>query len=210
MADQPVRGEIIRADLHNHPLEAMGVGHVQKVTVDHVRRLAAAAVDGGVDVLAITEHGGWGFGRRVRQLADGLDLGVTILAGQEDWFYPVEVVEVELPSGAIFRFLAHPGAPAPYEPVLSALLAGLHGIEVENTNHQWHMPLSKLLDVAAQHDLLAMRSSDAHDLAQLGSCSLKCSVEELERRAAARVVEQWSLAERLQPRSRAIRRPARA
>lgn len=193
MADA-LGGALLTVDLHNHPFEAMGVRSVAEIEPEHVIRLAEAARRNDVDLLGITEHGGWAWGTRAVELTAGLDLGLVLLPGQEDWYYPLEVVEVQLPSGRVFRFLAHPGAPAPFEPVFHRVLPGIHGIEVNNENHQWHMDRESLLSLAEDHGLLPMSSSDAHDLAQLGARAMKCTLEDLEAAAAAKVLDGFTLA----------------
>jgi hypothetical protein len=181
-------------DLHNHPFEAMGVARVSDVTPDHLRRIDGAASAAGVTVVAVTEHGGWEMGRRAAELAAELgDLATTILAGQEDWCFPLEVVEVELPSGRVFRFLAHPGAPGPFETVFDKVVDGLHGMEVDNITHRWHMHRSRLEAIAEEHRLVPMCSSDAHDLADLGRLTLPMDLHVLEAAVDEKPVQEWSL-----------------
>lgn len=185
-------------DLHNHPFEAMGVARASDITAEHLYRIDAAAVAAGVSVVAVTEHGGWACGDRAAEIAAELgDLQTVILSGQEDWCFPVEVVEVRLPSGAVFRFLSHPGMPAPFEPVWERLLPGLHGIEVDNTVHRWHLNVDELIRLAQDHNLLPVCTSDAHDLADLGRLPIESTLEDLEAIVAAKPAADWRLSEAL-------------
>ena len=197
-APNPRTVEPVLLDLHNHPFEAMGVARASDITEEHLYRLDAAAVAAGLGLVAVTEHGGWSCGIRAAEIAAELgDLQTIILPGQEDWCFPVEVVEVRLLSGAVFRFLSHPGMPAPFEPVWDRVHPGLHGIEVDNTAHRWHLDVNELTRLARDHDLMPIRTSDAHDLADLGRLPTEGTLEELEAMVAAKPAADWRLSEAL-------------
>lgn len=174
-----------RQDLHTHPLEAIGVSAAADVTEEHIRRIDNTAAAMGLDVVAVTEHNGWALGETACRISDDIGTTVLFLPGQEWWFFPVEVVEVRLPSSNVFRFLAHPGAPADFRGVFRWLRPWLHGIEVINCSHQWHMNEASLRELAEEEGLLTVHSSDAHELATLGKAATNVSVAELEERAAA-------------------------
>jgi hypothetical protein len=192
MVDRPGR-----VDLHCHPFEAMGVPSPTKINTDHLRRIEEQALVAGLDAVAITEHGGWAWGITAVEVASRLDLSVIVLAGQEDWCYPVEIVELLLPSGGIFRFLAHPGAPGPFDDVFDLISPAIHGIEVVNKNHSWHMDEDALRSLATRHHLLAISSSDAHNMNEIGQQFTQSSVAQLEETIAAKSVQEFVLIEAL-------------
>lgn len=178
----------LRVDLHAHPFEALGVSRPDAITAEHVVQIVEAARANGLNSLAVTEHSGLHWGLRAKELVNELGLDFTILPGEEAWAYPVEVVRIVLPSGRIFRCLAHPGAPADFRGVLPGLAPYLHAIELRNAVHDWHLDQRTIRAVAAEYGLLLLENSDAHEIHRVGCYANDVTMDLLEERATRGLV----------------------
>ncbi len=169
----------MRLDLHTHCYEATGFA---RPTVATVEKIVARIRAGGLDGIAITDHHNRSFGFEVRDMVDRFFPGaVLIIPGQEIEEGTMEIVELYLPCDATFRFVAHPGYPG--QPDIGGLR--LHGIEIENGGHNWHIDRQKVEDIADAAGLLQLSNSDAHFLEDIGRFYNNITVDELCRRAGA-------------------------
>ncbi|MFQ5827506.1 MAG: PHP-associated domain-containing protein, partial [Dehalococcoidia bacterium] len=80
-----------------------------------------------------------------------------------------------------FRFLAHPGYPGE----MTQFINNLHGIELDNPLHNWHINKQWVREIAEKHDILMLSNSDAHSLDDIGQAYNEISIEELYARARA-------------------------
>jgi len=99
---------------------------------------------------------------------------VLIIPGQEVDRSGRHEVELCLPDGSVFRFLAHPGYPPN-----SHFVDNIHGIEIENSLHNWQINRDWVREMAEAHDLTLLRNSDAHTLERIGYFYNELSLEEL-------------------------------
>jgi hypothetical protein len=84
-----------------------------------------------------------------------------------------------LPGGRLFRTYCHPGY---YTPNI-IIEEGIHGIEVTNHHHDWHIRRPLVERVAETHDLLSFNVSDANILHEIGAGSTEVDLDEMMRRA---------------------------
>jgi len=166
----------MKLDLHTHCCEATNMAPPDARIVREIIAMARAR---GLDGLAITEHGDSAYAYRVLEIAERLfDREVLIIPGQEVRRGLWHVVELYLPGGATFRFIAHPVAGSLH----SVEVSDIHGIEVENGN--WALDRKRIEEFAREHDLLLLSNSDAHSLNLIGEHYTEVALEELYRRAA--------------------------
>ena len=167
----------LKLDLHTHVFEATGF---RRATPEIVEKLVERIKLKGLDGIAVTEHNDKFYGFQVKELVDRLFPGeVLIIPGQEISIWPVQIVELYLPDNVTFRFLAHPGYPGDF----MSKIDSLHGIEIDNPLHDWHINKEKVKAAAEQYDLLLLRNSDAHSLYDIGEYYNEVSLEELCNRA---------------------------
>ncbi|MBI2305299.1 MAG: PHP domain-containing protein [Chloroflexi bacterium] len=169
--------EALKLDLHTHLLEAL---RLRMPTLEAVGRIVARVEAAGLDGIAITEHDDAQGAFRVKEMVDEhFDGRILVIPGQEIDVPPEQIVELYLPGGITFRFLAHPchmNRPPPVDD-------SLHGIEIANWLHDWHINQDVVVEVAAKHNLIILRNSDAHHLEQVGRYHNLVSLEELAARA---------------------------
>lgn len=164
----------LKLDLHTHCYEAAGFA---KPTVELVGMILGVVKTLGLDGIAITDHSNKIFAQEVRRIAESHFPGeVLIIVGQEIEDWPAEVVELYLPSGLTFRYIAHPGYPGDF----MAQLPNVHGIEINNGGHNWHMDRERIREIAAKHDLVLLSNSDAHFLEDIGRFYNEINLEQLE------------------------------
>lgn len=101
---------------------------------------------------------------------------VLIIPGQEIDIKGRQEVELYLPNGATFRFLAHPGFPAN-----SYVIENVQGLEIENDLHA--IDKERVRALAEEHDLLLLSNSDAHRIDWIGRYYNEIDLEELIARA---------------------------
>ena len=162
----------LRLDLHTHCFEALAdVPNAKsvKAIVDTVRRK-------GLDGIAITEHMSMSFGLRAKEIAEQ-ELGddILLMPGREIADKAHEVVEVLLPNGSVFRFLAHPYSLDFYRPS-----DDIHGIEIQNFLHNFQIDEKIVKKMAQDYSLILLNNSDAHALTEIGSLYTEISLEELQ------------------------------
>jgi len=175
-------GNKLKLDLHTHPGET---GNSLPPTVDMVGRIVAIAKERGLDGIAVTEHYGKDYSYKVKAIVDQYFAGeLLVIPGWERSGWPLEVVELYLPDGALFKYLAHPGFPCQLGKF--DFLANFHGIEIDNEQHNWHIDKKKVRELAQQYDLLLLSNSDAHTLEGIGCYYNEISLEELSARARRR------------------------
>jgi len=147
--------------------------------VEIVKRIVDQIRVRGLDGIAVTEHWDKDYGFRVKEMVEQLfDNEVLIIPGQEIDVRGQQEVELYLPNGSTFRFLAHPGYPSN-----SYTVENVQGIEIENHVHGWEMDKTKIREVAEEHGLLLLSNSDAHYLSDIGRYYNEISLEELYARA---------------------------
>ncbi|MBI2916462.1 MAG: PHP domain-containing protein [Chloroflexi bacterium] len=161
----------MRFDLHTHPLEAISLG---PVTRDVVAEIVHYAQQRGLDGIASTEHHNKEVGYEIKRLVEQFFPGqLLVIPGQEievDWH---QEVELYLPDGRVFRFLAHPVGKHEFEG-----LERLQGIEVDNGLHS-HIDAAHVKEVARQYGLMMLSNSDAHSLSAIGQLSTELSWDDL-------------------------------
>lgn len=163
----------MKLDLHTHCFELY---RYYEVSLKIVEQLVSTVKARGLDGIAITEHNDRNYGYKVRDAVEAHFGGeILIIPGQEVDLWPAQVVELYLPRDLTFRFLAHPGYPGVCPPNLD----GLHGIELFNALHDWHIDREAVQEMARQRQLLLLSNSDAHTLNDLGRYFTETSLEEL-------------------------------
>ena len=167
----------LKLDLHTHTYEATGY-HDPPVEV--VKRIVDQIKIRRLDGIAVTEHHDKDYGFRVKEMVEQFfDNEVLIIPGQEiDIGWRQQEVELYLPNGSTFRFLAHPGYPSN-----GYTINDVQGIEIDNVMHEWEIDKSKVREVAEKHGLLLLSNSDAHYVSDIGRYYNEISLEELYARA---------------------------
>jgi len=168
----------LKLDLHTHCLEAVNFAHPEPKTV---KRILEAIKAQGLDGIAITDHAelGDGFAYAVREVIKQHFPGETlVIPGQELRRGIHHIVELNLPGGLIFRYLAHPGTDIS---TLNGYLKNIHGLEVENGNQTINR--AEVSAFAQHHGLLLLSNSDAHSLSDIGRHYTETSLDELCTRA---------------------------
>lgn len=162
----------MKLDLHTHCREATVCA---TPTPEIVGRIVAAIKDRGLDGIAVTEHYTDTYGYEVRDIVrDHFDNEVLIIPGKEcdRVFLGIEkgmfhVVELHLPGGVVFRFIAHPGHPHVRD-LGGHIDDGIHGIELRNAMHHDDIDEDMVRRLAREHDLVMLSNSDAHSLRDIG------------------------------------------
>ncbi len=172
---------MLKLDLHTHIYEATGN---KEPTPDIVLNIVDLARRAGLDGMAITEHNNPDYSFRFQEIASETlgDDTFVIIPGQEKDEYNKnrQVVELYLPGDATFRFLAHPGNP---EGNLESDLSDLHGIEIRNSVHDWHIEAEEVRLIAQKWNLITISVSDAHYLHQIGKDYTLITLDDLYNRA---------------------------
>ena len=163
----------LKIDLHTHCYEATGY---QAPTLDIVRRIIDAVKAKNLDGIAVTEHVDRLYGQQIKDIVEkNFDNEILIIPGQETNVWPVQIVELYLPDDVTFRFLAHPGYPGEYIEDFK----GMHGIEIDNPLHNWHINKEKVQALAERYGLYTLRNSDAHFLTDIGASFNEVSIADL-------------------------------
>ncbi len=167
----------MKLDLHTHCREAT---LFNTPTLDIAEKIVAAIKARGLDGIAVTEHNNKAYAYKLKEMIDHYYPGeVLIIPGSEVDTGLIQVVELYLPGDVTFKFLAHPYYPDNY-----IRIDGLHGIEIENSLHNWEMNKRKIRDIAEKHNLLLLCNSDAHHLGDIGLFYNEIELEELYARAS--------------------------
>lgn len=166
----------LKLDLHTHCYEATGY---RAPSLEIVRQIVDQIKAKGLDGIAITEHWDKDYGFKVKEIVEQFfNNEVLIIPGREVDVKEHQEVELYLPNGSTFRFLAHPGFP-----VNSYIIEDVQGIEIENGLHNWHINKERVRELAEEHGLLLLKNSDAHFISQIGQYYNEISLEELIARA---------------------------
>ena len=116
---------------------------------------------------------------RVKEIVDeSFNNEVLIIPGWEIDVPGRQEIELFLPNGATFRFLAHPGYP-----INSYTIENIQGIEIENALHNWHIDRERVRALGEEHDLLLLSNSDAHSIDHIGQYYNEIDLDELIARA---------------------------
>ncbi|MEW6033794.1 MAG: PHP-associated domain-containing protein [Chloroflexota bacterium] len=162
----------MKLDLHTHCYEATMYA---RPSVEVVRRIVDRVKDKGLDGIGITDHDGKEYAYQVLRIYEQhFDHDIVLIPGQEVKQGPLDVVELCLPEGCTFRFLAHPPS---YSYRWEEHLDGLHGVEVENGN--WALDRERVQAAADRYGLMLLRNSDAHSLWDIGRYHNEVTLEEL-------------------------------
>lgn len=164
----------LKLDLHMHPEE---MSSFAPLTVAVVENVLENAMDHGLDGIAITEHENLVYGLKFVELVQEhfSHYPLLVLPGREIKVKYHEEVEVYLPEGKIFRFLAHPATTIEFN-------GNMGGIEVENSMHYISRRHVEEMLAASPH-LLALRNSDAHHYEDVGKLFSELAWEDLVARA---------------------------
>jgi len=133
----------------------------------------------GLDGIAITEHYDKDYGFKVKDIVEeSFNNEVLIIPGWEIDIRQRQEVELFLPNGSTFRYLAHPGFP-----MNSYTVENVQGIEIENALHNWHIDKQRVRELAEEHNLLLLSNSDAHSIEWIGRFYNEIDLEDLIARA---------------------------
>lgn len=133
----------------------------------------------GLDGIAITEHYDKDYGFKVKDIVEEFfNNEVLIIPGWEIDIRQRQEVELFLPNGSTFRYLAHPGFP-----INSYFVENVQGIEIENALHNWHIDKQRVRELAEEHNLLLLSNSDAHSIEWIGRFYNEIDLEDLIARA---------------------------
>jgi PHP family Zn ribbon phosphoesterase len=166
----------LKLDLHTHCCEATCY---KAATVEIVGRIVAQIKAKGLDGIGVTEHWDKDYGFKVKEIVEqSFNNEVLIIPGREVEIQGRHEVELYLPNGSTFRFLAHPGFP-----MNSYIVEDVQGIEIENFMHSWHVDKERVKALAEEHGLILLRNSDAHSIEHIGQNYNEISLEELYARA---------------------------
>jgi PHP family Zn ribbon phosphoesterase len=151
----------LKLDLHVHLQEATNVAIPDARLV---RKLIDVVRSRGLDGIAVTEHSDTNYGYRIKEIVDREFHGeIIVIPGQEKPCGPHHIVELHLPCGCIFRFVAHPGRLLPPYP---EALDGIQGVEVQNGS--WVVDEESVRRFAEERGLILLCNSDAHTLTDIG------------------------------------------
>jgi len=178
----------LKLDLHTHCREATACPDPSPAIV---QRIISAVKARGLDGIAVTEHYTESYGYAVKEIVHRyFNDEIIVIPGKEvdRVFLGIDkgvfhVVELYLPCGVTFRFVAHPGHPQVKN--LGAYIDGnIHGIEIGNPSHDREMDRATITDLAEMHDLVLLTNSDAHSLEDIGVYHNEISIELLCERAS--------------------------
>jgi histidinol phosphatase-like PHP family hydrolase len=175
----------VKLDLHTHVWEAF---NFQPPSLSIAEKVVAQIKSQGIDGIAITDHHNKEWSMKFRDLVDEHFPGeVIIIPGWEIEIRPpqnpfdeYQVSELFLDNGGVFRIYCHPGY---YSPNI-IIEENVHGIEIDNYIHNWHIRKPQVVEIAKAHDLLLVEVSDAHNLENIGLRHTEVDLDELYRRAA--------------------------
>lgn len=167
----------LKLDLHTHCMEATRVPNPTEEAVNEIVDVIRAR---GLDGIAVTEHDDVTYGYKVRDIVQRcFNDEFLIIPGQEIDEGRVQVVELLLPGGVTFRFLAHPGYPYPGEYPTDSQLENLHGVEIDNRLHVRELDRPAIRAIAEKHNLVMLKNSDAHEVRDIGRFYNEVSIDEL-------------------------------
>lgn len=174
----------VRLDLHTHVGEMFGfeppTPEIAEIVVAQIKRA-------GLDGIGVTDHWRRDWGLELHRVVEREFPGqALIIPGQEIDVRPAaspfdeyHCVELYLPGGRLFRNYCHPGY---YTPNI-VVEDGVHGIEIANHHHDWHIRRAQVERVADQHGLLTFAVSDANKLEEIGLNGTDVDLDDMMRRA---------------------------
>lgn len=174
----------VRLDIHTHVGEMFGF---QPPTPGIAESVIGQIRKAGLDGIAVTDHWrrDWGMALH-RVVEEHFPNEVIIIPGHEIDVRPASspfdeyhCTELYLPGGLLFRTYCHPGY---YTPNI-VIEDDIHGIEIANHHHDWHIRRSAVERVAEAHGLLTFSVSDANLLSEIGAGSTLVDLEDMLRRA---------------------------
>lgn len=168
----------LRIDLHTHILEA---SNFAKASVEVAEQVVQKMRERNLEGIALTEHWNVEHGWKLKEIIeDRYGDEFVILVGQElDISHTQQVTEIYLPDNVTYRYLCHPGYPGNDW----SLPENVHGIEIENGMHSWHLNRPRIRELAEEHDLMLLKNSDAHYIDKIGVYFNELALEELVARA---------------------------
>lgn len=176
----------LKLDLHVHCFEAIGYC---KANLEVVKKIITQMRDRGLDGIAITDHFNQKFAYEVKDIVDDfIGDDVLIIPGREIEEHDVEIIELCLPDKTIFKFIAHPGYPGDCTAVMNKA-PDVHGIEIKNGGHSWHMNEKKIREIAEKFQLLLLSNSDAHYLEDIGRLYNEISLVDLSSRVNGYIIK---------------------
>lgn len=174
----------VRLDLHTHVGEMFGF---KPPTPEIAETVIMRIKDAGLDGIGVTDHWRPHWGMELHRVVEQHFPGeVLIIPGQEIDVRPASspfdgyhCVELYVPGGRLFRNYCHPG----YYTQNIVIEDGVHGIEVANHHHDWHIRRPHVERVAEQHGLLTFSVSDANKLGEIGAGSTLVDLDDMIQRA---------------------------
>ena len=174
----------VRLDLHTHVGEMFGF---QPPTPEIAEAVIAQIRSAGLDGIGVTDHWRLDWGLELHRVVERhFPDQVLIIPGREIDVRPASspfdeyhCVELYLPGGRLFRNYCHPGY---YTPNI-VIEEGVHGIEVGNFHHDWHIRRPQVERVAEDHGLMTFSVSDANTLDEIGAQSTEVDLDDMIRRA---------------------------
>jgi len=150
----------LKVDLHTHCGEATRAVMPSESLVARIIETARAK---GLDGMAITEHWSATFAKAFDSIMreNFTNEDFLFIPGREiQESYDTHIVELFLPDGTTFAFLAHPRR--------LKLVEGIRGVELENNMNG--VPAKEAVsDFARANNLAILRNSDAHSLDDIGT-----------------------------------------
>ena len=174
----------VRLDLHTHVGEMFGF---QPLTPEIAEAVIAQIRNAGLDGIGVTDHWWLDWGLELHRVVERhFPDQVLIIPGREIDVRPASspfdeyhCVELYLPGGRLFRNYCHPGY---YTPNI-VIEDGVHGIEVGNFHHDWHIRRPQVERVAEEYDLMTFSVSDANTLYEIGAGGTEVDLDDMIRRA---------------------------
>ena len=173
-----------KMDLHTHVWEAF---NFQPPSLTIAEKVVAQIKSQGIDGIAITDHHNKEWSMEFKDLVEQHFPGeVIIIPGWEIEIRPpqnpfdeYQVSELFLDNGGVFRIYCHPGF---YSPNI-IIEENVHGIEIDNYIHNWHIRKPQVAKNAKEHDLMLVEVSDAHNLENIGLRYTEVDLDDLYSRA---------------------------
>ena len=174
----------VKMDLHTHVWEAF---NFQPPSLTIAEKVVTQIKSKGIDGIAITDHHNKEWSMEFKDLVEKQFPGeVIIIPGWEIEIRPpqnpfdeYQVSELFLDNGGVFRIYCHPGF---YSPNI-IIEENVHGIEIDNYIHNWHIRKPQVAEIAKEHDLMLVEVSDAHNLENIGLRYTEVDLDDLYSRA---------------------------
>ena len=174
----------VKMDLHTHVWEAF---NFQPPSLTIAEKVVAQIKSQGIAGIAITDHHNKEWSMEFKDLVEEHFPGeVIIIPGWEIEIRPpqnpfdeYQVSELFLDNGGVFRIYCHPGF---YSPNV-IIEENVHGIEIDNYIHNWHIRKPQVAEIAKEYDLMLVEVSDAHNLENIGLRYTEVDLDDLYSRA---------------------------